>query len=89
LFLKLAHGIDVEINLKKVDVYAYAMILYQVWTGIKPWEDIGDEDIERCVLSNQRPQFPKDFQNSQMKDLITTCWSNSSEDRLYFDQILK
>ena len=75
------HGVD----FKKIDVYAYAMIIYQVWTGKKPWEEFSSEEIEDLVLSNKRPDMSK----NEMETLIRKCWDNFPDKRPNFSEILK
>ncbi|KAK8892916.1 hypothetical protein M9Y10_030168 [Tritrichomonas musculus] len=82
---------DEEVYGAGVDVYAFALIAYELVTGIQPFKELGK--INRFnlgikVIQGYRPQFPSGV-TQKMMDLITQCWSHKSEDRPSFDEIFK
>ena len=80
---------SVGMDLKKIDVFAYAMVLYYVWTGVKPWgEEISPDEIESLVLSNKRPEFSVKLKES-IRSLIESSWHANPDHRLSFSEITK
>ena len=76
-------GLQIQKNIKKVDVYAYAMILYQVFANTKPWLDVTTSEIEEKVLANTRPEIPKSV-DAKIANLIERCWHSNPETRTTF-----
>ena len=72
----------------KVDVYAYAIIAYQVLTGIVPFgENITQQKLTRRVLDGKRPSLdpvPTPFQ-----PLLKKCWAQNESDRPDFEFIVQ
>ena len=62
------------------------MILYQVWTGKKPWDKLTPPDIEAKVVGNQRPETSG--LDDKLKSLIEKCWHELADKRPSFDDIL-
>ena len=85
-------GSKVEVN--KVDVYAYAMTLWQMLTGKEPWLELYTdsldgyvEKLKSTVVSGKRPQLDSRWGNLQ--NLIQLCWNHSPESRPTFDSVCK
>lgn len=73
----------------KVDVYAYAMILYEMSEGIRAFKGLKLKEIFNCVVNNeQRPEFSKRTPLSLQK-LISRCWSQDPEERPSFEEIFE
>lgn len=72
-----------------IDVYSYAMVLYELWTEKPPYD-------EKCTISsvidktlkNDRPKFSSPAPGKNWQDLITQCWSESPENRPTFTKIV-
>ena len=62
------------------------MILYQIWTGLKPWGALTNDGIEQKVLAKQRPEIPKQV---KFQDLITNCWDVNPSIRKHFSEIIQ
>ena len=71
----------------KVDVFAFAMIAFEVAYNVKPWNQVPMDDIEALVKSGKRPELGSGDQT--FADLITRCWCQKPEARLSFNQILE
>ena len=74
-----------DVNDKMVDVYAYAMTMYWVFTREKPWEGLGAKDIENKVLSGERPVLKNDDKYSQ---IIRDAWNHKPSMRPSFETIV-
>jgi hypothetical protein len=62
-----------------VDVFAYAIIIYTVITGITPYEKTGIRTIAglaQKVLGGYRPEVPESI-DPAWTALMTQCWDNS------------
>lgn len=75
---------------QKVDVYAYAMILYEICTGKIPFQDIlniGTYNIQNKVIDNIRPTIPDDVPENY-QNLIKICWDPDPNVRPSFEEIV-
>jgi len=70
----------------KVDVYAYAIIAYQILTKTTPFSNFSQKKLERYVASGSRPDIslvPPNF-----RELVTRCWDQDDNVRPSFEEIL-
>lgn len=80
----------------KVDVYAYAMICYELFSGRKPFGQIHPiEAARRASMDNARPQWSANHINKfgtripeALVKLVEECWSPDFEDRPEFPAII-
>lgn len=83
---------------KKVDVYSYAILVYEIVTKMKPFEDLYRTNINGLTNYNlknyicrqkKRPLFEisKVEVNPFLRKLIEKCWSQDPDDRPSFDNI--
>lgn len=70
----------------KVDVYAYAVTLWIMLTGQKPYKNLNQMQLMMRVSSGQRPSIPADA--GQMGVLIEKCWNQDPKKRPSFDTIV-
>ena len=74
----------------KVDVFSFAMILYEMFEGKPPFA--GEDPYESAFYvarENRRPEFGSKTQYPDgMKELIMKCWSEFSVKRPPFDDII-
>nr|GMC88217.1 serine/threonine-protein kinase HT1-like [Ipomoea batatas] len=74
---------------RKVDVYGFGLILWELVTGSIPYEDMTPVQAAFAVVNkNMRPTVPVDCPPA-MKALIEQCWSLHPEKRPEFPQIVK
>ena len=74
---------------QSVDVYAYAMIAFEIVTGERPFSELGQispTELSNKITSGYRPNFPSSV-TQRMQQLISKCWSESRQERPTFDDI--
>ncbi|KAG4948469.1 hypothetical protein AAZX31_15G072600 [Glycine max] len=74
---------------KKVDVYSFGLILWEMLTGTIPYEDMNPIQAAFAVVNkNSRPIIPSNCPPA-MRALIEQCWSLQPDKRPEFWQVVK
>ncbi|EPS70782.1 hypothetical protein M569_03976, partial [Genlisea aurea] len=73
---------------KKVDVFSFAMILYEMLEGDPPMSHFEPYDAARYVAEGHRPMFRAKGYTSELKELTEECWSADMQRRPSFLDIL-
>ena len=74
---------------EKVDVYSYAVILWELLTGRQPFRGKNVVEIATLVLHQaKRPEIPAKTP-SKLAELISLCWSADPKNRPSFAMIVK
>ena len=74
---------------KAVDVYAFGMLLWELFTGDVPYQGFELTEIKEVVLSGERPAVPKGETPHQLRKLMDQCWSAASTDRPSFAECME
>lgn len=69
------------------DVYAFAMIAYQLIANEMPFSEVNPEIIKQICVQKLRPKFKETVPECYRK-LIEKCWSDDPRERPTFDEIL-
>ncbi|KAK8888046.1 hypothetical protein M9Y10_039106 [Tritrichomonas musculus] len=81
--------IKAEAYTNSVDVYSYGMILWEMLTKKLPFENSQPHQIIYSVLiEHKRPTIPAGAPEA-LASLIKSCWSDDSDERPSFSEILK
>lgn len=77
----------------KVDVYSFAMIIFQVFETTPPYAGCDPVEAARsAAMLGARPVFPPRRNLSEvqleLRDLITCCWASDAEARPSFEDII-
>uniref|UniRef100_A0A6B2L2E0 Protein kinase domain-containing protein n=1 Tax=Arcella intermedia TaxID=1963864 RepID=A0A6B2L2E0_9EUKA len=74
---------------KSSDVYAFAVILWEIFTLEEPWQNIEswEELAYKVVDKDERPPFNKDFPHS-LRALIQAGWQRDRRSRPSFDEVI-
>ncbi|EJD38048.1 kinase-like protein [Auricularia subglabra TFB-10046 SS5] len=76
------------------DVYAFATLVYQCYTGSPPWADLPEFEIfERMVAGQAPPRIPEDACDPAIGDglwdLCLRCWNLSPQSRPTTQSVLE
>ncbi|GLT27620.1 hypothetical protein SLA2020_026040 [Shorea laevis] len=74
---------------KKVDVFSFAMILYEMLEGEPPFSNYEPYEAAKYVADGQRPLFRTKSYLPELKDLTVKCWAADMNQRPSFLEILK
>ncbi|MFS7971787.1 putative protein kinase TKL-Pl-4 family [Helianthus anomalus] len=73
---------------KKIDVYSFAIVLWELLTALTPFDDMTPEQAAFAVCQkNARPPL-HDSCPMAFRQLICRCWSSKPEKRPGFDEIV-
>lgn len=59
---------------EKVDVYSYAMVLWEMLALREPYGGLGGLEVVYAAIEGQRPKIPP-YCPKSLKNLIVRCWS--------------
>ncbi|MFQ6668425.1 hypothetical protein Gotur_034078 [Gossypium turneri] len=74
---------------KKVDVFSFAMILYQMLEGDPPLSNYEPYEAAKYVADGHRPIFRSKSYLPELRDLTSRCWAADMNQRPSFLDILK
>ncbi|THU84155.1 kinase-like protein [Dendrothele bispora CBS 962.96] len=67
------------------DVYAFACVCYEIFTGLLPFHELKDVAVMFKVIQGQRPDRPDNIVHRYLSDsmwaIIQQCWSQEPKDR--------
>jgi len=74
---------------EKSDVYAYAIVLWEILTRKPPFSDVRsfEEFLDDVIDNDKRPPIPEST-HGRLKALIQRCWDGNPKKRPYFSEIL-
>ena len=73
---------------EKVDVFAFAGILYEMLTGHPPFGSEPGYKVIELLKNGERPTLPSNI-SQDLKDLIEICWEQKPEARFSFDEVIE
>jgi len=69
------------------DVYAYAFLVIEIWTGRIPFCEYNHWQVIQLVMKGGRPERPTTLLDDAVWELIQECWLANAEDRPVFAEI--
>lgn len=76
---------------RKVDIYSFAMVLFEIICREVPWEELSPGQVPSLAFRGERPDLkavPADCPD-ELIDLMRACWSHDASDRPTFASIGK
>ena len=74
---------------KKGDVFAFGMLTFQIFIGLKAYQAIENSpDIVTRLKANNRPKIPETIP-PEIKKIIQQCWAPNPDDRPMMNQVVK
>jgi len=74
---------------EKVDVYSFALIVYWMATGLRPFRNIPNPvDAVKAAVEGERPTFAESFPKN-LKKLISDCWHQIPDQRPAFSEVIE
>ena len=73
---------------KEGDVYAFSIIVYEIITNEKPFNNLNFFEVFTKVASGNRPEISAKI-SEPYKKLIEKCWSQNPSNRPSFEEIVK
>ncbi|KAM7464486.1 hypothetical protein LguiA_032607 [Lonicera macranthoides] len=74
---------------KKVDVFSFAMILYEMLEGDAPLSQYEPYEAAKFVAEGHRPYFKAKGYTAELRELTDRCWAADMNNRPTFLEILK
>jgi len=74
---------------EKVDVYAFALVLWEMITLTEPFLEVDVRDMyDEIAVKGSRPPMPEDIPNS-LRFLLQRCWAQKADSRPGFDEVIQ
>ncbi|KAF3948826.1 hypothetical protein CMV_025225 [Castanea mollissima] len=74
---------------KKVDVFSFATILYEMLEGDPPLANLEPYEAAKYVSEGNRPTFRSKGYTPELRELTEQCWAHDMNQRPPFLDILK
>ena len=79
---------NMEVYTKATDVYSFAMTMYEILTGCKPFETLSPRDVLPSLLAGWRPAInPKSQCPEYLSAFMQRCWAADPKDRPMFSDV--
>jgi hypothetical protein len=74
---------------KAVDTYAFALVMWEIFTQELPYRGYDVEDIKKNVINGKRPEIPTLDVPQECQDMMRRGWSPHADDRPDFLEIVE
>jgi serine/threonine protein kinase len=73
---------------ESIDVYALTITLWQIWTGVEPYQDIDTFSLYKLIVSGVHPELPNNSPEG-LDEVLSAGWDPNPEQRLSSQQLLE
>mmetsp|Transcript_84676 Transcript_84676/g.123930 ORF Transcript_84676/g.123930 Transcript_84676/m.123930 type:complete len:438 (+) Transcript_84676:2-1315(+) len=70
------------------EVYAYAIIGWELLTGKVPWEGYSEAKLTKAIIKEERPALPLEIATAHFGQLVQACWAQEPKQRPSFALIV-
>jgi len=78
---------------ESADIFAFAMLAFEILTGQLPFEGQGHSSAAYLILKGCRPGFPRDAEDvgltPQMWEFLQRCWHQDPMERPTIDEVVR
>lgn len=74
---------ELEIDMEKSDVFSFGVVLWELATGLLPWDGWSLAEVISAAVDQRRLEIPE-HTNSKMKELMEACWNQAPAERPNF-----
>ena len=82
-----------EVESKPADVFAFAMLAVEVFTGKVPFDKQKNEAVVVSILEGSRPKMPENAQavglTGEMWNLLESCWRQDPKKRPTMEEVVR
>ena len=83
---------EVIVESKPADIFAFAMLAMEVFTGRLPFEGLSDTGAASRILDGGRPELPPNAEDvgltAQIWELLGKCWLGNPTKRPTIDEVV-
>jgi serine/threonine protein kinase len=72
---------------ESIDVYALSITLWQIWTGIEPYQEIDTFSLYKLIMSGAHPELPKDSPDG-FSEALSAGWNSNPKERITSHELL-
>ena len=72
---------------KYSDIFYLSVLFYEIYEGIRPFEDLSPEEIRTKITKGEKLKFSSEC-NDKLKELIEQCWEQDYKKRPTIEEIL-
>ena len=72
---------------KEVDVYAFGIVLWEMFAREVPWNAMDPHEIRDRVVRGERPEIPRFDVPETVRELVQSSWAQDPRDRKPFEEI--
>lgn len=73
---------------KSVDVFAFGVVLWELYSAEIPFYGLDIGEIRQRIVSGGRPRIPSYGFSSKLSQLIQRCWEQRADQRPTFTEVV-
>ncbi|KAK6735214.1 hypothetical protein RB195_018409 [Necator americanus] len=73
---------------QKTDVYSYGVLVFEIFSGVEPYEGVSNSMTKRMIIEGQVNQFPEGTPSKLVEFVKGKMWDHNPDTRLDMTQIV-